>query len=198
MEIERKYLITEIPPDLPIQKTRSIEQGYLCTSPVVRIRRDDDDYILTYKSSGLMVREEYNLPLTREAYEHLKAKADGRIIEKVRHVIPLKGTGLFIELDVFGGDLAPLMLAEVEFPTEEMARAFQPPAWFGEDVTFSPPLPQQHPQPHLNGKTDPQAADPFFFLLSFLLHKRQRKSLVHRVHGLVDILLVDQDRDPDL
>ena len=47
---------------------------------MVRIRRDDDDYILTYKSSGLMVREEYNLPLTREAYEHLKAKADGRII----------------------------------------------------------------------------------------------------------------------
>ena len=138
MEIERKYLITEIPPDLPIQKTRSIEQGYLCTSPVVRIRRDDDDYILTYKSSGLMVRKEYNLPLTREAYEHLKAKADGRIIEKVRHVIPLKDTGLFIELDVFGGDLAPLMLAEVEFPTEEMARAFQPPAWFGEDFTFSP------------------------------------------------------------
>ena len=138
MEIERKYLITKIPPDLPIQKTRSIEQGYLCTSPVVRIRRDDNDYILTYKSSGLMVREEYNLPLTREAYEHLKEKADGRIIEKVRHVIPLAGTGLFIELDVFGGDLAPLMLAEVEFPTEEMARAFQPPAWFGEDVTFSP------------------------------------------------------------
>ncbi len=100
MEIERKYLIPEIPSGLDIQKTRVIEQGYLCTAPVVRIRRDNDDYILTYKSKGLMEREEYNLPLTREAYEHLKAKIDGRLIEKVRHVIPLE-EGLFIELDVF-------------------------------------------------------------------------------------------------
>lgn len=136
MEIERKYLIPEIPSDLDIQKTRIIEQGYLCTAPVVRIRRDTDDYILTYKSKGLMVREEYNLPLTREAYEHLKEKIDGRLIQKVRHVIPLGG-GLFIELDVFQGDLAPLVLAEVEFPTEEMAESFCPPEWFGEDVTFS-------------------------------------------------------------
>ena len=136
MEIERKYLIPEIPSGLDIQKTRVIEQGYLCTAPVVRIRRDNDDYILTYKSKGLMEREEYNLPLTREAYEHLKAKIDGRPIEKVRHVIPLE-EGLFIELDVFKGDLAPLVLAEVEFPTREMAEDFCPPDWFGEDVTFS-------------------------------------------------------------
>ena len=67
MEIERKYLIPDIPSGLDIQKTRLIEQGYLCTSPVVRIRRDNDEYFLTYKSKGLMVREEYNLPLTREA-----------------------------------------------------------------------------------------------------------------------------------
>lgn len=136
MEIERKYLIPDIPSGLDIQKTRLIEQGYLCTSPVVRIRRDNDEYFLTYKSKGLMVREEYNLPLTREAYEHLKGKIDGRLIEKIRHVIPLEG-GLSIELDIFKGDLAPLVMAEVEFPTREMAEAFCPPDWFGEDVTFS-------------------------------------------------------------
>lgn len=136
MEIERKYLIPQIPSDLKITKTRHIEQGYLCTDPVVRIRRDDDKFFLTYKSKGLMVREEYNLPLTSEAYEHLRLKIDGRLIKKQRHIIPLDNQ-LFIELDVFQGDLAPLVLAEVEFPTEEMARNFQPPAWFGEDVTFS-------------------------------------------------------------
>ena len=113
-----------------------MEQGYLNTDPVVRIRRDNDDYILTYKSKGLMVREEYNLPLNEKAYEHLKTKVDGRLISKTRHVIPLTDT-LNIELDIFHGDLEPLMLAEVEFPDEETALAFVPPEWFGEDVTFS-------------------------------------------------------------
>ena len=120
MEIEKKYLIPEIPSDLNIIKTRRIEQGYLCTDPVVRIRRDDDSFFLTYKSKGLMVREEYNLPLTSSAYEHLRSKIDGRLIRKFRHVIPIDNN-----------------LAEVEFPSEEMAENFQPPSWFGEDVTFS-------------------------------------------------------------
>lgn len=136
MEIERKFLISSLPDDLNITSTHIMEQGYLNTDPVVRIRRDNDDYILTYKSRGLMVREEYNLPLNEKAYEHLKTKVDGRLISKTRHVIPLTDT-LNIELDIFHGDLEPLMLAEVEFPDEETALAFVPPEWFGEDVTFS-------------------------------------------------------------
>lgn len=102
MEIERKFLIRkdDLPQDLASYPCHRIEQGYLCTSPVVRIRRQDDDYFLTYKSKGLMSREEYNLPLTAEAYEHLKPKADGILITKDRYVIPEKD-GLFIELDVF-------------------------------------------------------------------------------------------------
>ncbi len=136
MEIERKYLIDKIPFSLEGFCCRRIEQGYLCTEPVVRIRRDDDTYYLTYKSKGLMVREEYNLPLTREAYEHLKTKTDGRIISKLRYMIPLAGS-LTAELDLFQDDLAPLMLAEVEFDTVEEAEHFLPPEWFGEDVTSS-------------------------------------------------------------
>ncbi|MBM6750773.1 CYTH domain-containing protein [Mediterraneibacter glycyrrhizinilyticus] len=139
MEIERKFLITspeQFPFDPKEFSSRQIEQGYLCISPVVRIRRDNDDYFLTYKSKGLMVREEYNLPLTAEAYAHLRAKADGRIITKTRYVIPLEN-GLTLELDIFHGDLAPLILAEIEFPDEQSARAYQPPKWLGEDVTFS-------------------------------------------------------------
>ena len=139
MEIERKFLITspeQFPFDPKEFSSRQIEQGYLCISPVVRIRRDNDDYFLTYKSKGLMVREEYNLPLTAEAYAHLRAKADGRIITKTRYVIPLEN-GLTLELDIFHSDLAPLILAEIEFPDEQSARAYQPPRWLGEDVTFS-------------------------------------------------------------
>lgn len=136
MEIERKYLVTELPKDLEQYPYRLLEQGYLCTEPVVRIRKDNDRYELTYKSKGLMIREEYNLPLTKEAYEHLKTKIDGRLISKKRCLLPYTN-GLTIELDLFSGSLAPLVLAEVEFPDEESANAFTPPEWFGEDVTFS-------------------------------------------------------------
>ena len=87
MEIERKYLIRELPENLETYSYHDIEQAYLCTAPVVRIRRQDDRYILTYKSSGMMAHEEYNLPLTREAYEHLKAKADGRRISRPHRLV---------------------------------------------------------------------------------------------------------------
>lgn len=139
MEIERKYLIPELPKDLEHYDYKDIEQAYLNTDPVVRIRRSNDKYTLTYKGSGLLVREEYNLPLNKEAFYHLREKADGRLIIKRRYLIPYH-TGLkdyLIELDVFGGDLEPLQLAEVEFETEEDANSFTPPEWFGEDVTFS-------------------------------------------------------------
>lgn len=136
MEIERKYLILHLPEHLDAYPCRIIEQGYLNTNPVIRIRRDNDRYELTYKSGGLMTREEYNLPLTKEAYHHLLPKIDGRLIQKKRFMIPLD-EHLTAELDIFEGDLAPLVLAEVEFSTEEEALSFLPPDWFGEDVTFS-------------------------------------------------------------
>lgn len=164
MEIERKFLIKDpntlpfCPEDYP---HRELEQGYLCTEPVVRIRKDADQYFLTYKSKGLMVREEYNLPLTEEGYLHLKEKTDGRLIRKTRYVIPLAKLetigsdvlsnpsadscestvnipeSLSLELDVFHGDLAPLVLAEIEFPDEESATSYCPPKWLDEEVTHS-------------------------------------------------------------
>ena len=135
MEIERKYLLKKLPDNLDTYRHRHLEQGYLCTAPVVRIRKDDDRYELTYKSGGMMVRQEYNLLLTKDSYEHLKKKVDGRLITKKRYMIPYEK--YMIELDVFENDLAPLVLAEVEFETDEEANSFTPPEWFGKDVTFS-------------------------------------------------------------
>lgn len=136
MEIERKFLIKKLPDNLTSYKARKIEQAYLCTDPVVRVRRDNDDHYLTYKSKGMIVREEYNLPLTKEAYGHLLAKADGNIITKTRYEIPEKDN-LTIELDVFEGKFDGLLLAEVEFASEEEALGYIPPEWFGEDVSNS-------------------------------------------------------------
>ena len=91
MEIERKYLVPILPDNLEEYPCRVIEQGYLNTEPVIRIRRDNDKYEITYKSKGSMARQEYNLPLTREAYYHLLPKIDGHLIQKKRYMIPLSG-----------------------------------------------------------------------------------------------------------
>ena len=136
MEIERKFLVKELPENLESYEQKRISQGYMCTNPVVRIRRSNDEYFLTYKSKGLMAREEYEMPLSAEAFEHMLPKIDGILIDKIRYLIPLDETHT-AELDVFQGILAPLRLVEVEFESIEDANAFVPPAWFGDDVTNS-------------------------------------------------------------
>jgi len=149
MEIERKFTIKALPDNLESYPCRHIEQAYLSTNPVVRVRKDGNSYYLTYKGSGMMARDESNLPLNEEAYLHLRAKADGNIISKKRYLIPLenpgfkegfpappKGYRLTIELDVFDPPFAPLVMAEVEFGSKDAAEAFVSPDWFDEDVTF--------------------------------------------------------------
>ena len=135
MEIERKFTIRELPENLDSYPHVEITQAYLCTEPVMRIRKQDEEYIFTYKGKGLMVREEYNLPLTKEAFDKLLPKAEGHIISKTRYQIPLGD--LVIELDLFQSP-TDLIMAEVEFPDEEAAHAFTPPAWFDRDVTNDP------------------------------------------------------------
>ncbi|MDD2971181.1 MAG: CYTH domain-containing protein [Lachnospiraceae bacterium] len=141
MEIERKFTIKELPKNIDHYGFHLIQQGYLCTNPVVRVRRQDEEYYLTYKGSGMMSREEYNLPLTRESYEHLLEKVDGNIISKKRYLIPVKeylpDSTLTIELDVFDAPFEELIIAEVEFSSEEEANEFLPPDWFQEDVTYN-------------------------------------------------------------
>ena len=137
MEIERKFLIQKMPEHPEQYKSHLIEQAYLNVRPVVRVRREDENYYMTYKGSGMMVREEYNLPLTKDAYEHLIVKVDGTVISKTRYRIPI-GNDLTAELDIFDGALNGVLLVEVEFPDEAAARSFIPPKWFGEDVTLDP------------------------------------------------------------
>jgi len=107
---------------------------------------------------------EYNMPLTREAYEHLSAKADGNIITKKRYIIPLnddafdddvlaanpdlksavENRNIKIELDVFEGVFSGRILAEVEFPSEEAALVYHPAEWFSQDVTGDPQYSNAH------------------------------------------------------
>lgn len=136
MEIERKFKVDHLPEQLEQYPVSHIQQAYLCREPVVRVRQRDGEFWLTCKGKGLLVREEFELPLDKKAYDHLRAKADGNWITKDRYCIPFQGKT--IELDVFCGELAPLVLAEVEFSNEAEALAFCPPDWFGEEVTSDP------------------------------------------------------------
>ncbi len=145
MEIEKKYLVEKLPDDLSGYKKKEIEQAYLCGNPTVRVRKSNDDYILTYKSkkdtedlkkiSGAAVNEEIEMPLTKEAYEHLIEKKDDHKVKKTRYIIPIDEDHN-IELDVFHGRLKGLVMAEVEFLSAEDARDFVPPAWFKKDVSL--------------------------------------------------------------
>lgn len=143
MEIEKKYRIKRLPEKLENYTCLNIEQGYLCTKPVIRIRKMNEKYILTYKSKTPLQESQYNtkisneveLPLTESSYVHLQEKVDGNLIQKKRYLIPLEN-GLKVELDVFGGHLEGLVFAEVEFQSVEDAMEFIPPDWFDEDVSM--------------------------------------------------------------
>ncbi len=140
MEIEKKFLIQslkDVPGNISDYDYHDLEQGYLSIEPVVRVRKEDDNYYLTYKGSGMLIREEYNLPLTKESYNHLIKKSDGIVIKKRRHLIPLDNH-LICELDEFHGKYEGLLLAEVEFSSKEEADSFVPPVWFDTEVTFDP------------------------------------------------------------
>lgn len=141
MEIEKKYAIHQMPEDLEQYQYKKIEQGYLCHNPIVRIRKSNNDYYITYKSklgivnnSSAIINNEVELPLTQEAYLTLKAKIDNNMVYKTRYLIPIN-KDLTVELDVFEGLLSGLVFAEVEFPDEKTADEFIVPSWFGKDLS---------------------------------------------------------------
>jgi adenylate cyclase len=137
-EIERKLLVDELPDDLagPAWSARRLEQGYLAITgeAEIRIRRAGDDAWLTVKSSPGLSRVEEELALEADAFERLWPLTEGRRLVKVRHTRE-DAPGVIFELDVYEGTLAGLATLEVEFASEDAARAWTPPAWAGRDVT---------------------------------------------------------------
>jgi adenylate cyclase len=134
MEVERKFLVPD-PPDLDGTKSDEIEQGYLATGAdgEVRLRRKGEKLLLTAKRGSGISRDEAEVELDREAFERLWPLTQGRRLHKRRHIVPEADTE--IELDVYEGGLTGLVVAEIEFPSEEEARRFEPPEWVGEEVT---------------------------------------------------------------
>ena len=135
MEIERQFLVASLPA-LP-GECESLRQGYVSFLPEIRIREiNGERYILTVKRGAGLVREEWETGISKAEFDSLAAHLHPGtcMIEKKRYLISL-ADGRTAELHVHDGHLAGLSYVEVEFPSTEMARAFQPPSWFGREVT---------------------------------------------------------------
>jgi adenylate cyclase len=135
VEIERKFLVPEPPGDLDSHRSGHIEQGYLAIGEAgeVRLRRVGDELTLTVKRGMGEVRDEEEVELAPDQFDSLWPLTEGLRVTKTRHWIPAGERT--IELDVYEGPLEGLITAEVEFPSDSESRAFDPPAWFGDEVT---------------------------------------------------------------
>jgi adenylate cyclase len=134
MEVERKFLVGRLP-DVAGADSDDIEQGYLAigSEGEVRVRRKGEMLLLTAKRGSGLSRQEAEVEIDRESFDVLWSLTEGRRLAKRRYVVPLGE--LRIELDVYRGDLEGMIVAEIEFASEEDAKAFDPPDWFGEEVT---------------------------------------------------------------
>ena len=136
-EIERKFLVREIPRNLETHSAVDILQGYLAISDdgtEVRLRHTRQTYILTVKSGKGIRRYERETALSREQFERLWPMTEGKRVEKKRHKIAM--SSFTIELDIYQGTLEGLRTAEVEFKTQDEAVSFTPPSWLDKDVTL--------------------------------------------------------------
>jgi adenylate cyclase len=132
-EIERRFLLDRLPADLPAGIP--VRQGYVALDGdvSVRVREAAGAHTLTVKGGTGRDHVEVERPIDADEFEALWGLTDGRRITKVRSVVPLGEHRA--EVDVFEDELDGLWIAEVEFPSPEAADAFEPPAWFGEEIT---------------------------------------------------------------
>ena len=138
-EIERKFLLAELPATLRLARGETIRQGYLALDgdTEVRLRTGSATPKLTIKSGRGEVRTEVELPVEGGDATALWELTDGRRLEKTRRRMRIDGVEA--EVDEYGGALAGLVVVEVEFDDERAARAFTPPSWFGREVTGEAP-----------------------------------------------------------
>jgi len=136
IEIERKFLLDEPPEQLEGHAGKRIEQGYVTAGESIelRLRRVEDRRLLTAKLGYGEARFETEISLGINQFDALWPLTEPRRLRKTRHLVPL-GDGLEAEVDVYEGTLAGLVVAEVEFDSEQQSRDFRPPAWLGEEVT---------------------------------------------------------------
>jgi CYTH domain-containing protein len=140
VEVERKWLVPQAPAEALAASAERIDQGYLTLGSgggETRVRRRGEVCTLTVKSGTGLSRTEHEIELTPAQFEALWPATEGARVQKVRHTLRADG-GHLIELDVYEGALAGLIVAEVEFDDPWGAESFVVPYWFGAEVTDDP------------------------------------------------------------
>ena len=135
-EIERKFLVKELPPNLNEHESRPIQQGYFAVKrdgTQVRLRKSGTEYSLTFKRGRGLKRHEWEVALIAEQFNELWPTTEGRRLRKTRYDVPCGD--YIIEVDLYGGINKGLVVAEVEFDDEKQCERFEPPDWFGEEVS---------------------------------------------------------------
>jgi adenylate cyclase len=135
-EIERKFLVKSLPDNLKRSRHFIIEQGYLATESAgrqVRLRKSGKATSLTFKVGRGSHREEREIKLSPKQFAAMWPGTAGRRLRKVRYEIPWDK--VMIEIDIYRGRHAGLVVAEVEFPDTASCRRFKAPWWFGREVT---------------------------------------------------------------
>jgi adenylate cyclase len=135
-EIERKFLVKCLPHNLKRWRHFIIEQGYLATESAgrqVRLRKIGNATSLTFKVGRASHREEREIKLSPKQFAALWPGTAGRRLRKMRYEIPWDS--VMIEIDIYRGRHAGLVVAEVEFPNAASCRKFEPPWWLGREVT---------------------------------------------------------------
>ncbi|MCB9087189.1 MAG: CYTH domain-containing protein [Calditrichae bacterium] len=136
-EIERKFLVK----DDGWRKGavgKLYCQGYISRDEqrAVRVRIVEDQGFLTIKGRHndlTRLEFEYEIPLT-DARELLDTLCQPPLIEKTRYRVNYAGN--IWEIDVFSGDNAGLIVAEIELSRED--QPFELPSWAGREVTGDP------------------------------------------------------------
>ncbi len=137
IEIERKFSLAREPKWLGNCEATRIEQGYLAIEgeggTEIRLRRRDGESVLTVKRGSGRTRTEEEINLEPEQFDALWPLTEDRRVAKTRYLVPTE-TGT-IEVDVYEGELAGMVTAEMEFDSEAASDAFEPPDWLGAEVT---------------------------------------------------------------
>ena len=137
IEIERKFTVRQRA-FLDGLSGERLMQGYLshAVHATVRVRLQGEAAWLTIKGQNQGARRlefEYPVPLD-DAEQMLRQLCPAGVIDKTRYRLPA-GRHVW-EVDVFHGDNAGLIVAEIELADDD--EPFERPDWLGDEVTDDP------------------------------------------------------------
>ena len=142
MEIERKFLVNQLPENLEKYPKLTISQSYLAKSPSVRIRKANLQFYFCLKIPvSDRESQEIEFEINEKQYLELSEKVTSKTVSKIRYKLPLPpdiskpSVTLTAELDIYQGSHSGLVTVEVEFPDKTACDSFIPPQWFGEEIS---------------------------------------------------------------